>query len=151
MTEDTAIGTLKQRVIAACLLRNCSAVWEIVEAQVAINTALELRIAELGSTNYRECLSQDDGFRAKEGLAYCNGEMANCLDKVDEQAKRIAELEEDVVWLESAYDDLRKAVVTFAAVPPAELSRTNAYSALLDALYPPDAQVTFAASEDDRP
>jgi len=106
MTEDTAIGTLKQRVMSDCLLRNCSAVWEIVEAQVAINTALELRIAEL---------------------------------------------EEDVVWFESAYDGLRKAVVTFAAVPPAELSRTNAYSALLDALYPPDAQVTFAASEDDRP
>ena len=106
MTEDTAIGTLKQRVIAACLLRNFSAVWEIVEAQVAINTALELRIAEL---------------------------------------------EEDVVWFESAYDGLRKAVVTLVTIAPGELSRTNGYRALLDALYHPYAQVTFAASGEDRP
>lgn len=93
-------ATLKQRMFAAYRSGECFAVWEIVEAHVAINTALELRIAELESVNYRECLSQDEGFRAREGLAYCNGEMANCLDKIDEQAKRIAELETRLVRVE---------------------------------------------------
>ncbi len=94
--EQTATELLKAQVFAAYQSRKFTAIWELFEMQIALNTDCEIDNAALRSTSYFECISKDEGFAAQQALEFCNGEMETCLAQVQSLAAINAALVEFV-------------------------------------------------------
>ena len=123
-----------------------SLIW-MFEGQLRITDLAYARIAELEEPHaYQVARIPSDPQQAdRASLDYCNGEVKNCLDKVES-------LEATNTALRESYDELRKAAVTFSSTlgkwndggRATWQEVINANELLVDALYPPDALVTFA-------